>query len=419
MPLLAAIPHFIAFFGTILFGCAILLAVRILAGDEEGNRDMLHQTLRRVAWLLILAGVLAVLLAAGIIPAIVVIIVFPTIVHRRRRAHRYALLAALAVAVERRIPLIPVLLAFSTERRGYVARRAMDLAARLRAGWTLPDAADSVPGLFSPQIRLALRMGHDSGNLPSVLRDVLGRSESYDAVEAQIFGKVAYFAIVFFVLFSIVTFMMMKVVPAFQKIFDEFGVELPAMTVVLVSISYGVLNYWYLASPFFLVAMAMGFASVLRYIGVVEGDLPGTIWLRRQIHSAAILETIAMFVRADRPITEALSGLAHWYPTGGIRRRLVHALDDVQRGCDWCEALAGRRLISDGDRGVLLAAQRVGNVGWASNELAESNRRRYVTRATAVIQTAFVVILLGYGLVVAVFFIGNFLPLIKLISELT
>jgi type II secretory pathway component PulF len=224
---------------------------------------------------------------------------------------------------------------------------------------------------------------------------------------------------VFFVLLNIVTFMMMKIVPAFQKIFDEFEVELPAMTVFLISVSYGVLNYWYLAAPFFLVAMAMGFASVLRYIGVVEGDLPGTTWLRRRIHTAAILETIAMFVGANRPITEALSGLAHWYPTGGIRRRLVHALDDVQRGSEWCEALAGRRLISDGDRGVLLAAQRVGNVRWASSELAESNRRRYVTRATAVIQTSFVVILLGYGLVVAVFFIGNFLPLIKLISELT
>jgi type II secretory pathway component PulF len=419
MFVLAAIPHFVAFFGAILFGCSILLAVRILAGEEEGNHDMVHEVLRLVAWLLISAGILAVLLAAGVIPAIVAVIVFPTVVHRRRRAHRYALLAALAVAVERRIPLIPVLLAFSTERRGYVARRAMDLAARLQAGFTLPDAVDSIPGLFPAQIRLALRMGHDSGNLPSVLRAVLDRSESYDAVDGQIFGKITYFTIVFFFMLSIVTFMMMKIVPAFQKIFDDFEVELPAMTVVVVTISYGFLNFWYLALPFFFVAMAMGTVSALRYMGLIEHDLPGTTWLRRRVHTAAILETIAMFVAAKRPITDALLGLAHWYPVGGIRRRLVHALDDVQRGCGWCEALAGRNLISAGDRGVLLAAERVGNLGWASSELAESNRRRYVTRATAVIQTAFVLILLGYGVVVSFFFIGNFLPLIKLIVSLT
>ena len=132
---------------------------------------------------------LAILLAAGVIPAVVALIVLPAVVHRRRRAQRYALMAAMAVAVQRQIPMIPVLLAFSTERRGYVARKAMDLAARLQAGWALPDAVDSVRGLFPPQIRLAIRMGHDSGNLAAVLRDVSDESDATDAVEAQITGK--------------------------------------------------------------------------------------------------------------------------------------------------------------------------------------------------------------------------------------
>jgi type II secretory pathway component PulF len=145
----------------------------------------------------------------------------------------------------------------------------------------------------------------------------------------------------------------------------------------------------------------------------------GLTWFRRRLHTAAILETVAMFVDAKRPITETLAGLAHWYPTRGIRHRLSRAQDDIQRGREWCEALAIRRLISASDRGVLVAAQRVGNLAWASSELADSNRRRYVTRATAIIQSAFVVILLGYGMLVAFFFIANFLPLIRLISSMT
>ena len=419
MLLLATIPHVLAFFGAIVFGCAILLAVRILAEGDGESTDVMHQVLRRVAWLLILGGTLAVLLFAGVIPAIVAVVVLPAVVHRRRLAHRYALLAAMTVAVERRIPLIPVLLAFAAERRGYVARRAMEFAAQLQAGLTLPDAVDSVNGLFPPPIRLALRMGHDSGNLASVLRAVLDRGDTHDTVEAQIFGKITYFAILSLFLLSILTFVMIKIVPAMQRIFEEFGIELPAFTILLIKISYGFVNYWYLGMPILLIALWLGLGSALRYMGLVERDMWGLTWFRRRVHTAAILETVAMFVDAKRPITEALAGLAHWYPTRGIRHRLSRAQDDIQRGREWCEALAIRRLISTSDRGVLVAAQRVGNLAWASSELADSNRRRYVTRATAIIQSAFVVILLGYGMLVAFFFIANFLPLIKLISSMT
>lgn len=419
MPPLAAIPQVLTFFATIVFGGAILLAVRILAEDGDRRSDRLHHALSRVGWLLIIMGGGATLLVAGAVPAIVALVVFPAVVYRRRRGHRYALLATMAVAVQRRIPLIPVLQAFASERRGYVARRAMELATQLQAGLALPDAIDSVPGLFPPNIRLALRMGHDTGELATVLHGVLDRADAHDVIESQVFGQFMYFLLVSFFLIAILTFTMMKIVPAFQKIFEEFGVELPGMTILLVKFSYMAVNFWYLGAPFFLIALVYGVGSSLRYVGLVEKDIWGLGWFRRRIHAAEILEIIAVFVRANRPLTEPLAGLAQWYPVARIRARLAWALDDVNQGAQWCDALARRRLISAGDRGVLAAAQRVGNLAWASSELADSNRRVYSTRATATVQSIFVVLLLIYGLFVAFFFLAMFLPLIKLISSLT
>lgn len=419
MPVIAVIPHVVAFFGAILFGCAILLAVRILAGGDGESGDMLHQTLRRVAWQLIVAGTLALLLAAGVIPAIVALIVLPAVVHRRRRAHRYALLAAMGVAVERRIPLIPVLLAFATERRGYVARRALELASHLQAGASFPDAIDASRGLFPAQVRLAIRMGHDSGNLAGAIQDVVERSDTSDAVEAQILAKIIYLAIVSLIMIGVAVFVMTMIIPAMQRIFSEFGIPLPSITVFVVQLSYFLANFWFLGLPLLFVAVFVAFHCTLRYVGVVEGDMIGTTWLRRRAHTATILDTIGMFAKAERPIIEAVEELTQWYPTRSIRRRLVHALDDMRGGKVWCDALARRRLISVADRGLLRAAQRVGNLPWSAAELAESNRRRFVTRANAWIQSTFVVALLGYGILVCFFFIGNFLPLIKLIASLS
>ena len=38
---------------------------------------------------------------------------------------------------------------------------------------------------------------------------------------------------------------MIYIVPKFINIFDDFGVDLPPMTVLLVNISYACVNYWW------------------------------------------------------------------------------------------------------------------------------------------------------------------------------
>ena len=38
-----------------------------------------------------------------------------------------------------------------------------------------------------------------------------------------------------------------RVVPQFQKIFADFGAELPAMTILLINLSYFLYRYWYVA----------------------------------------------------------------------------------------------------------------------------------------------------------------------------
>ena len=44
----------------------------------------------------------------------------------------------------------------------------------------------------------------------------------------------------------ILVFIMIKIVPAFIKIFQDFGADLPPVTVVLISASNATVNYWYL-----------------------------------------------------------------------------------------------------------------------------------------------------------------------------
>ena len=57
---------------------------------------------------------------------------------------------------------------------------------------------------------------------------------------------------------------MMKIVPQFKKIFDDFGSTLPPMTQVLIDISNWVVNYWYLIP-----AIPFGFNLIIKGIKLI------------------------------------------------------------------------------------------------------------------------------------------------------
>ena len=68
---------------------------------------------------------------------------------------------------------------------------------------------------------------------------------------------------------------------------------------------------------------------------------------------------------------------------------------------------------------MLGAASRVGNLGWALGELADSSRRRLTYRLHALVQVLFPLAIGLVGLTVMFFVVGLFMPLVALIQNLT
>ena len=98
---------------------------------------------------------------------------------------------------------------------------------------------------------------------------------------------------------------------------------------------------------------------------------------------------------------------------------MISVESDVRQGVDWIEALWRHGLIRAADGEVLTAAAKVGNLGWALSELAESAERRLATRFQAVVQTLFPLVVVMLGAVIFMMAIAYFLPLVQLIQRLT
>lgn len=411
-----SLPYILGAVGPILLGITLLVVLRLLDDPSRSSRsDPVHWILAIGAWVLIAAGVLAVCaLGLAILPVIAAPFVIARIFHRRRRSQQQAFLWALTVAAERMMPLGPVIEAFAEERRGVMSRRARRLAAILRAGGSLPQGLQLCRGLVSPEALTLIHVGHQAGALAPGLRQVADNRSSQDTVWNQMVGRVAYLCLLLLVAVLSSAFMAFKIAPAFQKIMEDFGMPLTALAQVLSSVvvAGGGLMVW-AGLLLFLVLLY----AILRYIGWIRFDLPGTAWLSRRLETAWILDALALIAQQQRPLPEGIATLARSYPRWSVRRRLVKVSRDLQQGDDWGESLVRHKLLQPADLAVLQSAQRLGNLPWALKEMADSNRRRVAYRAQRLLQVLFPLTLLAFGAWVAAFVIGYFIPLCEVIQR--
>jgi type IV pilus assembly protein PilC len=215
----------------------------------------------------------------------------------------------------------------------------------------------------------------------------------------------------------VAAYMMLKIVPAFEKIFADFGMALPWLTQATIDAcrDFGYVLPWVCILVFLLAMAKLG----LCYLDAIPFQMPLLGRLVWRLHAATVLESLALWVRSARPLPEAIEALARWYPRWPVRRCLARVMADLTAGGDWGESLLRHRLIGGADLAVLQAAQRADNLAWAFGELADGRRRRLAYRLQTLLQCLFPLVILSYGVAVMVFVVAFFLPLVALINSLT
>ena len=407
--------------GPMLFGVAVLASVHVLPNTQpRAGYDPTRLLLNVVGWVLLAVGLLAVcFVAVGFVVGVAALVVAAMAFHRYRRGQQYAMLSSLTVAVERGIPLIPILEAFAIEGGGEMGRRARHAAGLIRSGWTLPDALEATPGLVPYESLSTIRVGHLSGNLAHALRSALETREPNSETEGlwhQTTVKILYLLFLIMWLMGLGAYLSLRILPEFQKILEDFGMDMPPATQALVNFSEVFAQFLYLpAGGLFLLANLFFWFTILRYIGVIRWDPPGVDWLLRRLDAAAILDSLALTVERDRSLKATVASLALSYPKAFIRSRLRKVIIDLFNGVNWCDSLLRRGLIGKPDAAVLNSAQRVGNLPWALREMADSNRRRMTYRLQSVLQVLYPMVIAGFGIVVMLVVIAYFMPLIALI----
>jgi len=409
--------------GLMIAGLAILWAqARRTSSGRAASEGRAANAVWATGWVLLWLGLSA---AVGlmthvffVLAWIVTAVILFTLSYRYRGAERRSLLWAMMLAAERGIPLETAARAFAQERRDHIGSRALDLAEYLEAGLPLALALKRSKLSFPHAVLLAAELGQRTGNLGSALRQALGQTDESEVILLSVAERAFY--LVFLILFGLAlwTFLMIRIVPEFHKIFQDFACQLPPVTVWLVGIAGFLATYWPLVLLLVVLLLAALLRSLSYYTGTSLGYLPGLSSRWQSADRSVIMRWLALAVRQNRPLPDMMRLIAGYLTRRGLRRKLEWAAKRVEQGASWTDCLRKTGLIRASDAAVFRSAQRAGNLAWALEEMAESSARRSIYRLRALVNVIFPVALLALGGSVLFVVFAILAPLFQLIQEL-
>lgn len=129
---------------------------------------------------------------------------------------------------------------------GRLKNALIDVIEEIEAGATLSEAMAKCPKVFSRLYINMVKAGEAGGALEAILQRLADFMERAESLKRKVKGAMIYPIVVILVACGILTFIMIKIVPVFRQMFEEFELKLPAMTELLITMSKYIVKYWYL-----------------------------------------------------------------------------------------------------------------------------------------------------------------------------
>jgi general secretion pathway protein F len=216
------------------------------------------------------------------------------------------------------------------------------------AGLSLAGALGSYDRSFPDFYRALVHGGEESGALPTVLQHLADYLDARQALKQKTSLALLYPILVTLVAVSIVTGLLVFVVPQIVQVFQQSRQSLPLLTRVLIGVS----NFLRAAWPYLAVAVvgaAVGARLALRR------DAPRRSWhamllrmpwlgpLIRGVNTSRFASTLAILVGGGVPLLSALNSGARVMTNMVMREAVEGAIERVREGESLARALGATR----------------------------------------------------------------------------
>jgi general secretion pathway protein F len=150
----------------------------------------------------------------------------------------------LATLVRAGLPLEEALLATSQQsEKPRVQSILLGVRARVMEGHTLANGLGEFPRVFPEIYRATVSAGEQSGHLDRILERLADYTENREQLRQKVIGALLYPIVLSVMSFTIVSILLVYVVPKVVEVFENNRAKLPLMTRLLVAVSDTLRHY--------------------------------------------------------------------------------------------------------------------------------------------------------------------------------
>jgi type IV pilus assembly protein PilC len=124
-------------------------------------------------------------------------------------------------------------------------------------GESFSDSLRNFKGIFPEIFIEVVRVGEFTGNLDEVLSRISDFLEKEEELRRKVKNALIYPEIVIGTIVVAIIFLLLTIVPIFVNLFKGAGVKLPLPTRILLAISNGIKNYWWIILPLILILIVL------------------------------------------------------------------------------------------------------------------------------------------------------------------
>jgi type IV pilus assembly protein PilC len=212
-----------------------------------------------------------------------------------------------------------------------------DVRREIEAGSSIGEAFAKHPKVFSDFYVSMLKSGETGGVLDAVLLRLAAYLEELAALKRKVRSALFYPSIILGVAITVVTFMIIFIIPVFKEMFAGFEAELPLPTQILIAIS----DYIRANILFAIIFLIAGLFLISRAIKTEKGKylfdvlilkIPIFGKIIRKLVIARFARTLSSLVGSGVPILEAMSVVTKTVGNKIIENAILKARDSIREG---------------------------------------------------------------------------------------
>ena len=310
------------------------------------------------------------------------------------------------------------------QKPGVLKNALIDVVDDIEAGSTLSEAFAKHPKCFDRLYVNMVKAGEAGGALEVILQRLATFKEKAQSLKRRVTSAMIYPIVVILVAGTILGFILYFIIPKFKKIFADFGVELPKITIVLLAASDWVVEYFYVV-PLFPISFWL-FCKLLRknrsgayFLDKVKLMLPvmGSIVEKGTV--ARTMRTLGALVASGVPILEGLSIVRETAGNAVFERAFQKIIDSIREGDTIAQPLKEARVVDDMVVNMIDVGEETGDLDTMMNKIADVYDEEVDTMVEGLVSLLEPIMIVFLGGTIGFVVIALFMPLIKLITELS